>query len=400
MTRILLIPSLGWRSVGVAAVLLVTLPAGSPAARHRVREAPLTGPTVNASDSAGFGSRAWLRPLRLGNEPALDLQLDDFMEELDGGGALRLDREALTRLAQSVVGEEIAVETLTAGQVLDRVGRVRVSAQGLSVVLGRRTLVRILQNLLGSDARVDRIPMSEVLDSLTGAEVTADGVRGRMDQPALLAALGGVLDRVQRPDHSADPAFDRRRALQAQYGRVVSLVRQLRREGFAGVPRDQVYDEAYNRLLAAKESGSVPLLDGHLQLEEALAGARVAGLDRSERIRSRFEARRAAFGDENAELLFGRQEALERYEIDRLALSADGELSDGDKASRLEERRQALKVELAAQGSYVSFPRSVPAASAAPDESLDLAEPAALEAPAPSGLAVPDAGRGRGGRRQ
>ena len=411
MTRILLTTTLGWRSVGVAAVLLVTLPAGSPAARQRVREVPANGPTVNASDSAGFRSRSWLRPLRLGNEAALDVNLDTFMEDLDGGGALRLDREALTALAQSVVGEGVAVESLTAGDVLNRVGRVRVRAQGLSVVVGRRTLVRLLQTALGTETRVERLSMTEVLETLSGAEVTADGIRGRLDQRALLAALTGVLDRVEPPSHAGDPTFDRRRTLQAQYARVVALVRQLRREGFAGQPRDQVYDEAYNRLLAAKESELVPLLDGHLQLDEALNGARLAGLDRTERIRARFDARRAAFGDDNAVLLFGRQEALERYEIDRLALAADGALSEEQKAGALEKRRQALQVELASQGSYVSFPRGVPAAPAAeeaPAEAAETTDPAAdatADPAAPDALqaptaAPPDPGRGRGGRRQ
>ena len=72
------------------------------------------------------------------------------------------------------------------------------------------------------------------------------------------------------------------------------------------------------------------------------------------------------FGVQVAELLFTREEAMERYEVDRLTLEADASLSGEEKAQRLQERRAALKVELAAQGSYVSFP----------DEGRDAPDPA------------------------
>jgi lipase chaperone protein len=398
MTRKVLTTFLGWRSVGVAAVLLVTTAAGSPAARQRLSEATadaLTGPLINASDSPRFRSRGWLRPVR--GEQAFEVQFDELMEDLTDGG-LRLDREALTSLGQAAVGEDVAFEDLTVGGVLDRVGQVRVRSQGMSVVLGRRTLVRILRNLLGTDARVEDLGVREVLDGLAGAEVTGDGVSGRLDQHALLAAFDGILERVKRPDHAGDPGFDQRRALQLRYGRVAALVRQLRREGFAGVERGQVYDEAYNRLLKAGQADSVPLLDGHLVLEEELAGARLAGLSRPERIASRFEARRKAFGAELAAQLFGRQEAMERYQLDRLAIAGDAALTAEEKASRLQQRREALKVELAALGSYLSFPAAEPVAEplAAADAlaAPDLEVPA-LRAPDPPGEAP-----SRGGRRQ
>jgi lipase chaperone LimK len=63
-----------------------------------------------------------------------------------------------------------------------------------------------------------------------------------------------------------------------------------------------------------------------------------------------------------ADLLFSRDEAMERYEVDRLGLEADPSLSVEQKAQRLRERREALKVELAAQGTFVSFPDETAAA--------------------------------------
>jgi hypothetical protein len=47
---------------------------------------------------------------------------------------------------------------------------------------------------------------------------------------------------------------------------------------------------------------------------------------------------------------------MERYEVDRLGLEDDTSLSDAERAQRLEARREALRVELAAQGTFVSFP--------------------------------------------
>jgi len=403
MTRKVLTTFLDWRSVGVAAVLLVTTAAGSPAARQRASEPTadaLAGPMVNASDSLRFRSRAWLRPVRERGEATFEVQFEDLMGDLADGG-LRLDRDALTSLGQAAVGEDVAFEALTVGEVLDRVGSVRVRSQGMSVVLGRRTLVRILRNLLGTDTRVEQLGVTEVLDGLAGTEVTADGVSGRLDQHALLAALDGILDRVRRPDHAADPTFDQRRTLQLRYGRVASLVRQLRREGFAGVDRNQVYDEAYNRLLKAGQADSVPLLDGHLVLEEELAGARLVAMSRLERIGSRFEARRKAFGDEMAAQLFGRQEAMERYAMDRLAIAGDAALTDEEKATRLQERREALKVELAALGSYSSFPQAEVVEAAELLEPADALARVTPELEAPALVAPPPGERAsRGGRRQ
>jgi hypothetical protein len=57
---------------------------------------------------------------------------------------------------------------------------------------------------------------------------------------------------------------------------------------------------------------------------------------------------------------FTREEAIERYEIDRLNLEANPELSARQKARGLSARRTALKVELAKQGIYVGFPDESP----------------------------------------
>ncbi len=389
MTRKVLTSTLGWKSVGLAGVLLVTIPAGSPAARQRAVAGAtevLAAPLVDASESSGFRSGSWLRARRHGADPGLEVQLDDLLREITAGGGLRLDRAALGAAGQAVVGEGVALENMAVGELLDRVGSIRVTSQGVSVVLGPRTVARVLRRVLGTESRIETLTVGEALDGLTGAQVTAAGVRGRLEHRALADALGAILAGAPRPDHSADAAFDRRGALQAQYRDVVSLVRQIRRAGVSGLERNKLYDQAYDRLLKADQAHAVPLLDGHLRLEEEMATSRLGTDGRAQRIASRWEARRRAFGDEMADLLFGRQEAMERYEVDRLAIAADRMLSAAQKAQRLERRRAALKVELAAQGSYVSFPGTALAAPQAEQEAAPDAPAAPLEiAPARGG---------------
>jgi hypothetical protein len=364
MTRSALPRSPGWRSLGLAAVLLATIPGPSPAARQGgvpVVAAP-DGPIVEASDSAAFRSPGWVRARR--DRTPVEVRFDDILRAI-GSGGLRMDRATLGKLAQTVVGGD-DVETLSVGQALDRMGRIRVTSQGMSVVVGRRTLARVLRSVLGEDEPVEALGVGDVLDRLSGAEVTADGVIGRLSQQTLLAALGGgLLERVQRPDHASDPGFAQRFALQKRYQEIETLVRQVRREGAGGGEPGALYDEAYNRLLKANGADAVPLLDGCLRLEDELASALLPSMSRAERIAARWPARRRAFGDEMAGLLFARREALERYEIDRLALAADGALTAEERARRLDARRQALKVELAAQGSYVAFADAAPAAAPA-----------------------------------
>ena len=384
MARNTLTASVGWRSLGIAAILLATIPGPSPAARQVGAALVPTpdGPIVAASDAAGFRSGRWLGGRRTAEGTTLEVRFDDLLQEI-GTGGLRMDRETLARLGQAAVGGDVGFEAMRVGDVLDRVGRIRVTSQGMSVLVGRRTLARVTRNLLGTDQPVEDLLVSDVLDQLTGAEVTADGVRDRLNQQTLLASLGGgLLGRVQRPSHAADPAFERRQALTRQYDRVVSLVRDVRREGLAGAEDNRLYDEAYNRLLQAKQADAVPLLDAHLRFEDELASALLPSMSRAERIAARWPARRRAFGADVAALLFGRKEAMERYEIDRLAIAADGALSAQDRAQRLQARRNALKVELAAQGSYVGFseaPAAAPEVAApevvAPDEPVAGVQP-------------------------
>jgi hypothetical protein len=359
MMRHLFTRAAGGRSLGVAAILLVLTTAGSPAAREAGRRSSRYGPgaIVPASESARFRSLEWLRlsqDERLGT--VVDLELDGLIQDMGGRGGLVLDRVGLTEALRAVLGEDVAVADVPAAELVRRVGRVRVRLQGLSLPLGPRVLRRVLQHVVGPDVPLDVVSVDELIDRLSGLELTAAGAPGLLDEPTLSALVGGALARSQRARQARDPEFDQRRALRIQYAAVVSAAREARRESSSADGHDRVYDRAYDRLVAADQAAATPLLELHLELEQELERTHFPSMTRAERIALRGEARRRIFGDDVAALLFVRDEAMERYEVDRLALEADTSLSAEDRAGRLAERRDALRVELAKLGTYVSFP--------------------------------------------
>jgi hypothetical protein len=259
--------------------------------------------------------------------------------------------------------------------VLERVPRVRILTDGRSIVLGPRAIRLLARLAVGRKGPIDELTVGEVLDELPPVALNRDGTPRRLEgrSARLAQAIFGGLRKV---DHARDPGFAERLQLEQKYERVVALVEDLRRVGFTkGGDPNAMYDEAYNRVLTSNEEDAIPLLDGHLRLEEELDNVDLRSLSHAERIQFRWEARRAAFGDETAKMLFGRQEAIERYQVDKLALDADDYSAPAEKAQRLAKRKRELKVELAAMGSYVVFPGNdrqdaTPAEpeAAAPDE--------------------------------
>ena len=357
MTREAVARVFGWKSLVVAGILLVTILAGAFAARPRGGDpgGGRAGGATTATESAVIQSGLWLRTVRdESGGPMVEVRLDDVLGEV--GRGVVLDRPALVGMVQRVAGPDPQIEGKRVGDVLGKVSRVRVSSQGLSVVLGRRPLTQALQRAIARQGPVDAMTVGEVLDDLAGARLTLDGIAGLLDQDAVVSLLGAVLPVAQRSGPSRDPLFLQRQAMQRRYAAVVALVRELRRGEFADADRNVLYAAAHDRLLQAGQTSAIPLLDGCLRLEEELAAAQLGASSRAERIASRWDARRKTFGAQMADLLFSRDEAMERYEVDRLGLEADTSISAPERAQRLGARRQALRVELAAQGSYVSFP--------------------------------------------
>jgi hypothetical protein len=255
----------------------------------------------------------------------------------------------------------------------------------MRIPLGERALKRILTHFAGNDWPIEEMPLSALFEQLSGVEVSADGAPGLLDEPTVFALLGRGLGRYQRAEKVRDADYERRRAFKLQYADAVNAVRKARRD-HAGTREavDRVYEHAYDVLVANEQLDAAPLLDLHLQLDQELERTNVKSSTVAERIATRLEARRRIFGDEITDLLFTREEAIERYEVDRLALEANAELSPAQKARRLRARRLALKVQLAKQGIYVGFPDESPSRrfwrppvtrqGTAPDPAVDAAQ--------------------------
>jgi hypothetical protein len=340
------------------------------------------------SESVRFRSAEWIRVSRdARGESVFEMELDGLTREMGRRGGLILDRDGLAATLQNALGPDAVLEDMRVADLLRNVRRVNVRLQGMSIPLGRRALRRLLNHFAGWETPIEDMPLTELLDRVSGVEVTAAGAPGWLDEPTLLALLGRGLGKFQRSEPVRDPEAARRQAFHLQYEDVVNAVRTARRQ-VAGQKdaADRVYQEAYDVLAANDQLDVVPLLDLHVEMEQELDRTNFRSMSRAERIAARIETRRRIFGDDATNLLFNRDEAMERYELDRLALEGNERLSARQKARRLARRRQALKVELARQGIYVSFPDEAPRPASA--ESVAALEPEPTEA----------AGEGRGRR--
>jgi len=161
----------GWKSLAAAGALLVTILAGALAARQRAGDGArdvARGAATTASQSAVIQSGRWLRTVRNGGgaEPIVDVQLDEVLGEL--GRGVVLDRPALLVVLQGVAGPDPHIEGKRVADVLGKVSRVRVTSQGLSIVLGRRALTQALQHVIGGSAAVEEMSVGQVLDAWRG----------------------------------------------------------------------------------------------------------------------------------------------------------------------------------------------------------------------------------------
>jgi hypothetical protein len=327
-----------------------------------------------------------LKSVERGQNRALEIRLDDLMTEISDSGFSSLDRKALLDMGQLALGTDEPVELMRLADVLERIPSVRILTEGRSIVLGPRA-IRLLARLAvdGRTGAVDELTVGELLDALPSIALNSDGSPRRLDRRSQRLA-DAVFGSVRRVDAARDPRFNERLDLENRYERIAQLVEDLKREGFSGdEDRNAVYDEAYNRLLTANEESAIPLLDGHLRLEEELDRINPRSMSHAERIQFRWEARRLAFGEETAKMLFARQEAMERYQVDKLALEADDYSEPSEKARRLARRQNELKVELAAMGSYVGFPDAAPRPADAAAPETESAAPSEPEAAAPGG---------------
>ena len=183
--------------------------------------------------------------------------------------------------------------------------------------------------------------------------VTSEPAPAReVDGNTVLALVRDLFDAVEPVDHSADPDFGERRRLQLGLETAKKVLTEVERTGLRG---DALYDDARYRLLAEGETDAVLLIDAFQRYQEELAAIDARALPRAGYLEAVHEARRNAFGPEQAGQLFLQKEALERLEIAEAEVAADPELTDDQKAEKVAALRTGVKADLAKRGTLVSF---------------------------------------------
>jgi hypothetical protein len=158
---------------------------------------------------------------------------------------------------------------------------------------------------------------------------------------------------VERIHHSGDESRRERGIARRDLSKVKRLLTELRGQGLRG---EALYAAAEEQLMAAHGPGVLKMLDGYRRLEEETDKQDLDGLSPEERFEYLHQARREAFGEEMARMLFFKDEARERYYLEERSLREDPDLSEEMKAERIQELRKQLRVDLASQGTTIQFP--------------------------------------------
>jgi len=157
---------------------------------------------------------------------------------------------------------------------------------------------------------------------------------------------------VERIHPSGDERRRERGIARRDYSGVKRLLKELRGQGLRG---EALYTAAEEQLVAAHGPGVLRMLDGYRRLEEEVAKEDLDGMSEEERFEYLHQARRDAFGEEMAHMLFFKDEARERYFLEERSLQEDPDLSQEMKVERIQELRKQLKVDLASQGTTIQF---------------------------------------------
>ncbi len=200
--------------------------------------------------------------------------------------------------------------------------------------------------------------------SLRPTESTVPAAAGRSDNdtdPVDASAEGAAGDlwkafaealRVERVAPEEDTRLKERSVAKKAFYQMRGVVRELSDQGLAG---EALYEEADRRLYGAGAEDARRMLEGYRRLEEDLANADLDSMGPEDRFEYTVRARREAFGEETAENLFFEQEAYTQYKLEEEAITQATDLTEAEKRSEIMGRRNALQVELASRGSYVSF---------------------------------------------
>lgn len=158
--------------------------------------------------------------------------------------------------------------------------------------------------------------------------------------------------KVERIAPNEDPEQRACDAARRDFRELNQVIRKLRQQGLEA---EALYAAVENRLTEANDEGALKMLDGYRRLEEGLAAVDLDAMGPEERFEIVVKARRDAFGEEMAERLFFEKEAYTQYKLEEEAIVQDTGLTEAEKQAEIIGRRNALQVDLASRGSYVSF---------------------------------------------
>lgn len=197
--------------------------------------------------------------------------------------------------------------------------------------------------------------VKETMNPVTGKRDSTLSIPTHSEQPPASQDLWKAFQEILRVERIApfeNPKAEARAVAKREYNRVRQLSKELEGRGLEG---EGLYAAVEGRLVAEGAEGALKMVDGYRRLEEDLARADLDGMSPEERFTYVVEARRDAFGEETADQLFFEKEAYTKYKLEETAIVEDTGLTENEKEAEIIGRRNALQVELASRGSYVSF---------------------------------------------
>jgi lipase chaperone LimK len=133
---------------------------------------------------------------------------------------------------------------------------------------------------------------------------------------------------------------------------VDGLVKELRREGFEG---DALFAAVEERLIETYGPEAAEMVESYRLFEQEIARVDLEAMSPEEHFEYLRRVRRDVFGEEMADALFFEKEAFSRYKLEESAIREDESLTEEEQRAGIMARRNALQVELASRGAYVSF---------------------------------------------
>ena len=199
------------------------------------------------------------------------------------------------------------------------------------------------------------VGVDETTNPVTGDKHYTLSIPMDREQPQASQDLWKAFQEILRVERTApfeDPKAEARAVAKRDYNQVRQQVKELEGQGLEG---EGLYAAIEERLTEEGAEGALKMLEGYRRLEEDLARVDLDKMGPEERFAYVVEARRNAFGQETADKIFFEKEAYTQYKLEERAIVEATGLTEPEKEAEITGRRNALQVELASRGSYVSF---------------------------------------------